>query len=69
MTQWDSIGMAPGLYHTLPRDLTPSGRRPNRCWRVTHATSPQGGFGCTRLAGHTGRHAAGDGDRIRAVWS
>lgn len=24
---------------------------------------------CTRLLGHTGRHAAGDGDLIVAVWS
>lgn len=63
---WDSVGQLD--LSTLPPDLTPRGRRPDRCWRVEHATSPHGGFGCTRLAGHTGRHAAGDGTVIRAVW-
>ena len=27
------------------------------------------GLGCTRLLRHTGRHAAGDGDSILAVWA
>ena len=26
-------------------------------------------FLCTRLAGHTGRHAAGTGERIVGVWA
>jgi hypothetical protein len=32
------------------------------------AREPRKDFWCTRLLGHTGRHAAGDGTRIVAVW-
>lgn len=67
MRSWDSIGVHD--LSVLPPDLTPTGRRSDRCWKVEHATSPQGGFGCTRIAGHTGRHAAGDGRFVRAVWT
>ena len=38
---------------------------------MTTATNDEGhphGLICTRLPGHTGRHAAGDGDFIVAVW-
>lgn len=63
---WDSINLHD--LSKLPPDLTPVGRWRDRCWKITHAHSPHGGFGCTRLAGHTGRHAAGDGEVIRAVW-
>lgn len=45
-------------------DLTPSAHTMAPCcgagWR---------GFVCTRLPGHTGRHAAGDGQHIVAVWA
>lgn len=66
--EWDSMGLAPALYHRLPPDLTPGGL-PDRpaCWRITKAMSPRG-FVCTRPVDHTARHAAGDGQRIRAVW-
>ena len=47
----------------LPPDLTPS-LLPG----VRHCCAPHG-LVCTRLAGHTGRHAAGDGDFILAVWN
>ena len=44
-------------------DLTPSAHTMAPCcgagWR---------GLVCTRLRGHTGRHAAGDGQHIVAVW-
>lgn len=72
---WNSAGIKAGLdYEKLPVDLTPGGieGRP-ACWRA--AGRPLAGFGgiwkswlCTRPVGHTGRHAAGDGLRIRAVW-
>ena len=45
-------------------DLTPSAHTMAPCcgagWR---------GLVCTRLPGHTGRHAAGDGQHIVAVWA
>lgn len=36
---------------------------PHECGALTTSC-----YYCTRPAGHTGRHAAGDGDRIIAVW-
>lgn len=36
--------------------------------RHCNAWHPQRGLICTRPPGHTGRHAAGDGDFILAVW-
>lgn len=49
--------------YALPPDNTPSllpvARLCCAGWR---------GFVCTRLPGHTGRHAAGEGDFIVAVW-
>ena len=50
---------------SLPPDLTPSllpGAGRCNAWYHPH------GLICTRLSGHTGRHAAGDGDFIVAVW-
>lgn len=74
---WDSINVTNG-YDSLPIDLTPGGlpERP-ACWRVETGIlaeqRPTGGvlgsWLCTRPVGHTGRHAAGDGSRLRAVWS
>ena len=55
---WDEGGPT-----NLPPDLTPSAHTMTPCcgagWR---------GLVCTRLRGHTGRHAAGDGQHIVAVW-
>ena len=74
--EWDSIGEV-WAYNRLPLDLTPGGL-PDRpaCWRVDTGIgarrAPTGGlhrsWQCTRPVRHTGRHAAGDGVRIRAVW-
>ena len=58
-SRWDEGGRT-----SLPPDLTPSlipGAR-HCCADHPH------GLSCTRRAGHTGRHAAGDGDVIVAVW-
>lgn len=73
LSEWDSIGCIPDEYERLPVDLTPSGR-PSRpvCWSGDDYHNPLAGvwhaWVCTRPTGHTGRHAAGDGLRIRAVW-
>ena len=59
-SRWDEGGPT-----SLPPDLTPRllpGARHCRAWHHPH------GLICTRLLGHTGRHAAGDGDFIVAVW-
>ena len=59
-SRWDKGGPT-----SLPPDLTASllpGSRHCRAWHH------QWGLICTRHAGHTGRHAAGDGDFIVAVW-
>ena len=58
-SRWDEGGPT-----ALPPDLTP--------WLPfgephCGATNSRGLI-CTRLPGHTGRHAAGDGDFIVAVW-
>lgn len=45
----------------LPTDLTPS-LNDDPCYAGFH------GWGCTRVRGHTGRHAAGDSRKILAVW-
>lgn len=37
-------------------------------WGRDYCPSESEGGVCTRLEGHTGRHAAGNGDRIIAVW-
>ena len=50
----------------LPPDLTPRLLPSARHCRAWHH---QWGLICTRRAGHTGRHAAGDGNFIIAVWS
>lgn len=77
--QWDSIDAIGAEYAALPPDLTPGGL-PDRpaCWRVetgigarqqdTSGTSPVHNWLCTRPVGHTGRHAAGDNVKVRAVW-
>ena len=49
---------------SLPPDLTPSLMPGARHCCAEHPHS----LICTRLPGHTGRHAAGDGDFIIAVW-
>lgn len=56
--RWDEGGPT-----SLPPDLT--SRMPGA--RHCCAEHPHG-LVCTRLPGHTGRHAAGDGDFIVAVW-
>ena len=50
-----------GPTESLPPDLTPIGGVAvcGEWWGTRH---------CTRRAGHTGRHAAGTGERIVAVW-
>ena len=47
---------------TLPPDYTPL--------NGPHCNDEAGaeGWTCTRIPGHTGRHAAGDGEHILAVW-
>lgn len=79
MSGWDSINAVGADYEALPPDLTPGGL-PGRpaCWRVemglgarkrgTGGVSPRHHWLCTRPAGHTGRHAAGDNVKVRAVW-
>lgn len=58
-SRWDEGGPT----SPIP-DLTPSAHTMAPCcgagWR---------GLVCTRLPGHTGRHAAGDGSCIVAVWA
>lgn len=49
----------------LPPDYTPGGNMATIC----RATSPRYGYVCTRNPHHTGRHAAGDGLHILAVWA
>jgi hypothetical protein len=69
--RWDSLDWHVDMqYHRLPVDLTPGGVEGREvCWRSWRTTSGRwGSWLCTRPAGHTGRHAAGDGVRIRAVW-
>lgn len=50
--------------YALPPDTTPSLLPGSR-----HCCAGWRGLICTRLPGHTGRHAAGDGDFIVAVWA
>jgi len=57
---WDSTNL--NDLSTLPPDYTPLMTFHNRC-RAEWAA-----WFCTRLDNHTGRHAAGDGVVIRAVW-
>ena len=59
-SRWDDGGPC-----ELPPDLTPS-LPPSA--RLCCAWRHQWGLICTRLPGHTGRHSAGDGDFIFAVW-
>ena len=58
-SRWDEGGPT-----SLPPDLTPSLLLGARYCCADHPY----GLRCTRLTGHTGRHAAGDGDFIVAVW-
>ena len=59
-SRWDEGGPT-----SLPPDLTP--------WLPFGAphcgATNSRGLICTRLLGHTGRHAAGDGQHIVAVWA
>jgi hypothetical protein len=48
-------------YRILPPDLTPDGATWCREFSAL-------GWLCTRAPSHTGRHAAGTGDHIIAVW-
>lgn len=58
---WTPDGQAVLSYEQLPPDYTPDDDLPQcGAWR--------NGYGCTRQPGHTGRHAAGTGERIVAVW-
>ncbi len=75
--KWDSMNAVGRAYEALPIDFTPGGL-PGRpaCWRVDTGIGADeretGGlwnmWTCTRPVDHGGRHAAGDGYRIRAVW-
>ena len=58
-SRWDEGGP-----YELPPDLTPWRPGAGHCgaWQHPH------GLICSRLPGHTGRHAAGDGEFIVAVW-
>jgi hypothetical protein len=51
-------------YQALPPDLS-RGRTPS--WRL--CMHKYGSHSCSRPLYHTGRHAAGTGDRIVAVWA
>lgn len=53
------------LARALPPDTT---LRDTTDMRGCHAEHPAGDLICTRLEDHTGRHAAGNGDHIVAVW-
>ena len=60
----------PGNTATLPQDLTslhPCQFGHTYC--AAEIEDDGGLWSCTRITGHTGRHAAGDGDKILAVWS
>jgi len=48
----------------LPRDLTPG-----LSWGAQCTEGNADGYLCTRLRKHTGRHAAGNGERVIAVWA
>lgn len=65
MTAWTWLD---ATEDALPPDLTRTTGRP--CWAAARvATAGEGGvLICTRGRGHTGRHAAGDGTQIVAVW-
>lgn len=54
--------------HNIP-DLT-RGRSSERCdeHRLFHEPDGDANYLCSRRKGHTGRHAAGSGTCIRAVW-
>lgn len=54
---WDRGECPPDLTFSLARPLD----------SVCQGTNPRG-YVCTRSADHTGRHAAGDGTYILAVW-
>jgi hypothetical protein len=51
-------------YRALPPDLNPRGV----CSCSAVYGGPEWPYFCTRRDGHRGRHAAGDGTRIVAVW-
>jgi hypothetical protein len=52
------------LRSDLPLDLTPN---PSPGCPAVYG-GPEWPYVCTRPLGHSGRHAAGDGTRIVAVW-
>ena len=58
---WTSAKARPADLRALPPDLT-AGRLSESC------AERRQGYTCTRRPLHTGRHAAGDGKHIRAVW-
>jgi hypothetical protein len=49
---WDSVNLVD--HSRLPPDLTPPGKRSDRCWKVERASSPLGRFACTRIHGDSG---------------
>jgi hypothetical protein len=53
--------------HVVDGDRLPPDFTPNLGRSCAAQTAPDG-FVCTRLPGHTGRHAAGDSHHIVAVW-
>lgn len=59
MTALSARGDFPGDFPDLTGEAVPG----------CPAADPSGGFLCTRREGHSGRHAAGTGRSIVAVWS
>lgn len=74
---WDLIEL-PARYQrrplaTLPPDLTYGGGSVENAWcgaqlHLTDANGDDVTRWCTRRPGHSGRHAAGTGETIIAVW-
>ena len=56
------VDYGPGTDFPLPPDFTPDS---GPTCPAHHGVSA---FMCTRRVGHTGRHAAGDGESVVAVW-
>lgn len=68
LAEWNSAGSANRV--RLPPDLT--NRSTGQCGillRWTDSDDRNRAWVCTRRTGHMGRHAAGDGHHIRAVWN
>ena len=64
LTQWAASLDETWIEFVYPPDLTSRRLNVETCW----ARYPGRLFTCTRRTGHTGRHAAGTGAHIVAVW-